>query len=133
MKHTAAFTAARDALAQILARPEVLNNPQDLQTVEQTLDALDRAGCHVIQGEHTDLPAPPDPDLFHILPAARDVLGTYAHRELPAWGSAECAQLLAPLCYATQALELLVTLHALGAEGEGHPAPLGTLDHTPSN
>lgn len=114
MKHTQPFTAARDALDALLAKPDRLNT--DPQAVEHALDLLDLAGAEVIQGEPAELPPPPDPSLFHILPAARDVLGEYAARELPAWGSAECARVLAPLCYASTMLELLSTLDALTAE-----------------
>lgn len=113
LNHTAAFNAAHADLTALLAEPEVIEH---VEALEHALQTLDTAAAFVIQGEPGELPAPPDPQPGALFNAARDVLGTYAHRELPAWGSAECAQLLAPLCYATQALELLVTLHALSSE-----------------
>ncbi|WP_339095042.1 hypothetical protein ACINK0_03005 [Deinococcus sp. VB343] len=118
MKHTAAFIAARDALGVLLADPDRLNT--DPAAIAAALSALDAAGRHVVQGESDELPAPPDPQPGALLGAAWAALGEYTARELPAWGSAECAQLLAPLCYAAQALELLGTLHALSADA---PAP----------
>jgi hypothetical protein len=107
MKHTQPFTAARDALDALLAESV---NPE---VIENALDLLKLAGAEFIQGEPEELPPPSDPSLFHILPAARDVLGEYAALELPVWGSAECARLFESLCYAAGVLELLSTLNAL--------------------
>lgn len=107
MKHTAVFTAARDALALLTAEPEQLATAATYEAVCLTAEAaLEVTGGAELSGT---LPAPSNPQPVAILTAARDVLGEYAGRELPAWGSAEALNLYAPLAYAFHVLDLLNT------------------------
>lgn len=122
MNHAAAFTAARDALSVLLARPELLGHDAAPLHIDHALELLEQAGEYVIGGDRRELPALSEAEMFQVLPVARAALTRYAARELPTWGSAEGGELLAALGYASQMLGMLSALNTMLAQGKGGQA-----------